>query len=114
MHCSYSCSRLRWPRRAISRRTGWKSAVSISPYWRTSNEKTARRIADQFERMRSVFHVALPHLSLDNGSPIIVLAIKYEGDFRALEPQSLSGKRATEGWAEFFCGHPRRTTFSCE
>ena len=57
-----------------------------------SNERTARRIADQFERMRSVFHVALPNLSLDNGSPIIVLAIKDEGDFRALEPPAYLAK----------------------
>ena len=52
-----------------------------------ANEKTGRRIADQFERMRSVFHVAFPHLSIDNGSPVIVLAIKDEKTFRALEPQ---------------------------
>ena len=52
-----------------------------------ANEKTGRRIADQFERMRSVFHVAFPHLSIDTDSPIIVLAIKDEKDFRALEPQ---------------------------
>jgi len=52
-----------------------------------ANEKTGRRIADQFERMRSVFHVAFPHLSIDNGSPIIVLAVKNEKDFRELEPQ---------------------------
>jgi tetratricopeptide (TPR) repeat protein len=52
-----------------------------------ANEKTGRRIADQFERMRSVFHVAFPRLSIDTGSPIIVLAIKDEKDFRALEPQ---------------------------
>ncbi len=52
-----------------------------------ANEKTGRRIADQFERMRSVFHVAFPQLSIDTGSPIIVLAIKDEKDFRALEPQ---------------------------
>ncbi|MGA9793874.1 MAG: tetratricopeptide repeat protein, partial [Terriglobales bacterium] len=51
------------------------------------NEKTGRRIADQFERMRSVFHVAFPHLSIDNGAPIIVLAVKNEKDFRELEPQ---------------------------
>ena len=79
-----------------------------------ANEKTGRRIADQFERMRSVFHVAFPHVSIDNGSPIIVLAIKDEGDFRALEPQGLSGKRATQGGRSFFCGHLTRTTFSCE
>ena len=52
-----------------------------------ANEKTGRRIADQFERMRSVFHVMFPHLSLETGSPIIVLAIRDEKDFRALEPQ---------------------------
>jgi Tfp pilus assembly protein PilF len=52
-----------------------------------ANEKAGRRIADQFERMRSVFHVAFPHLSIDTDSPIIVLAIKDEKDFRALEPQ---------------------------
>ncbi len=52
-----------------------------------ANEKTGRRIADQFERMRSLFHVMLPQLSNESGSPIIVLAIKDEKDFRALEPQ---------------------------
>jgi tetratricopeptide (TPR) repeat protein len=52
-----------------------------------ANEKTGRRIADQFERMRAVFHVAFPHVSIDRGSPIIVLAIRDEKDFRELEPQ---------------------------
>ncbi|MGD0824603.1 MAG: tetratricopeptide repeat protein [Terriglobales bacterium] len=52
-----------------------------------ANEKTGRRIADQFERMRSVFHVAFPHLSIENGSPIIVVAVKNEKDFRELEPK---------------------------
>jgi hypothetical protein len=52
-----------------------------------ANEKTRRRIADQFERMRSVFHVMFPQLSIETGSPIIVLAVKDEKDFRALEPQ---------------------------
>ena len=57
-----------------------------------ANEKAGRRIADQFERMRSVFHVAFPRVSIDNGSPIIVLAIKDEKDFRALEPQAYLAK----------------------
>jgi thioredoxin-like negative regulator of GroEL len=52
-----------------------------------ANEKAGRRTADQFERMRSLFHVMLPQLSNESGSPIIVLAIKDERDFRALEPQ---------------------------
>ena len=57
-----------------------------------ANEKTGRRIADQFERMRSVFHMAFPRMSIDNGSPIIVLAVKDEKDFRALEPQAYLAK----------------------
>jgi tetratricopeptide (TPR) repeat protein len=57
-----------------------------------ANEKTGRRIADQFERMRSVFHVAFPRMPIDMSSPIIVLAIKDEKDFRALEPQAYLAK----------------------
>ena len=52
-----------------------------------SNEKTGRRIADQFERMRSVFHVVLPRMSIETSAPVVVLAIKDEKGFRALEPQ---------------------------
>jgi Flp pilus assembly protein TadD len=57
-----------------------------------ANEKQARRVADQFERMRSVFHQLFPHLQIDPGSPIIVLAIKDEKDFRALEPAAYLAK----------------------
>lgn len=57
-----------------------------------SSEKQGRRVADQFERMRSVFQVAFPKLQIDPGSPIIVLAIKDEKDFTALEPQAYLAK----------------------
>ena len=57
-----------------------------------ANEKQGRRIADQFERMRSVFHAAFPKLEVDPGAPIIVLAIKDEKDFKALEPQEYLAK----------------------
>jgi Tfp pilus assembly protein PilF len=57
-----------------------------------SNEKQGRRVADQFERMRSLFHAAFPKLQVDPGSPIIVLAIKDEKDFRALEPPAYLAK----------------------
>src|SRR5436305_7905852 len=52
-----------------------------------SNEKQARRVADQFERMRAVFHVLLPKSQLDPAAPIIVLAVNGEKEFRALEPE---------------------------
>jgi tetratricopeptide (TPR) repeat protein len=57
-----------------------------------SNEKQARRVADQFERMRSVFHRIFPKLQIDPGTPIIVLAVKDEKDFRALEPAAYLAK----------------------
>ena len=52
-----------------------------------SNEKQARRVADQFERMRSVFHVLLPKAQLDPAAPIMVLAVNGEKGFRSLEPE---------------------------
>src|SRR5271165_163873 len=57
-----------------------------------SNEKQGRRIADQFERMRSVFHIRFPNLQIDPPSPIIILALKDEKDFRALEPPAYLAK----------------------
>ncbi|HTT20405.1 MAG TPA: tetratricopeptide repeat protein [Candidatus Sulfotelmatobacter sp.] len=57
-----------------------------------SNEKQGRRIADQFERMRSVFHAAFPKLQIDPGTPVIILAVKDEKDFQALEPEAYLAK----------------------
>src|SRR5438270_12276089 len=57
-----------------------------------SSEKQARRVADQFQRMRSVFHVLFPKLEIDPSSPIIILALKDEKSFRALEPQEYLAK----------------------
>jgi hypothetical protein len=57
-----------------------------------SNEKQARRVADQFERMRSVFHTLFPKIQIDTLGSIRVLAIKDEKDFRALEPAAYLAK----------------------
>jgi Tfp pilus assembly protein PilF len=57
-----------------------------------ANEKQGRRVADQFERMRSVFHAAFPKAQVDPGTPIIVLAIRDEKDFKALEPEAYLAK----------------------
>ena len=56
------------------------------------SEKQGRRVADQFERMRSVFHTAFPKAQVDTDAPIIVLAIKDAKDFRALEPEAYLAK----------------------
>ncbi len=57
-----------------------------------SNEKQARKIADQFERMRFFFHALYPKLQVDPPAPIVVLALKDERDFRALEPVAYLNK----------------------
>lgn len=51
-----------------------------------ADEKQARGVALQFERMRSVFHTLFPKIPIDTLGSITVLAIKDEKDFRALEP----------------------------
>jgi tetratricopeptide (TPR) repeat protein len=57
-----------------------------------SNEKQGRHIADQFERVRSVFHVLFPKANVDLASPIIVIAVKDKKGFQALEPEDYLGK----------------------
>jgi len=57
-----------------------------------SNEKQARHVAELFERMRAVFQDRFPRASIDTGAPIVVLAIKDEKGFRALEPEAYLGK----------------------
>ncbi len=57
-----------------------------------SNEKQARHVADQFERMRFVFHKVFPKARVDPGSPIIVLAVRDKKGFQALEPEAYLAK----------------------
>jgi hypothetical protein len=57
-----------------------------------SNEEQARRVADQFERMRSVFHTLFPKIPIDTLGSITVLAVKEKKDFRELEPAAYLAK----------------------
>ena len=58
-----------------------------------SSDRQGRRIADQFERMRSLFHALFPKVQMDAaGAPIVVLAINDDKNFRALEPQEYLAK----------------------
>jgi len=62
--------------------------------------------------MRSISHMAFPHLPIDNGSPIVVLALKDEKDFRTLEPEAYLAKGQLK-LGGLFLRAPTRTTFSC-
>ena len=57
-----------------------------------SNEKTARRLAGQFEQMRSVFHVLFPNGASDEGSIITVIALKDRKGFQTFEPEAYLAK----------------------
>ncbi len=57
-----------------------------------SNEKQARRILDQFERMRWMFQTLFPKAQVDPAAPIVVLAVKNGKEFQALEPEAYLAK----------------------
>ena len=57
-----------------------------------ANERQGRRIASQFERMRSVFHTLFPTSTYDNGASIVVLALKDKKSFQTLEPAAYLAK----------------------
>ncbi len=51
-----------------------------------AGQKQARRVADQFEQIRGVFHAAFPSLRVDPGYPVLILAAKNEDSLKALLP----------------------------
>jgi tetratricopeptide (TPR) repeat protein len=56
------------------------------------SDKQARHIADQLERMRSVFQTLYPESNADFGSPIVALALKDRKSFQTLEPEAYLAK----------------------
>jgi len=53
-----------------------------------SNEKQARHILDQFERMRWMFQTLFPQANPDPAAPIVVIAARNEKTFDAMEPEA--------------------------
>jgi Tfp pilus assembly protein PilF len=51
-----------------------------------AGDKEARKIADQFEEFREVFHTTFPKLRLDLGKPLIIFAVKNEDSLKTLIP----------------------------
>jgi tetratricopeptide (TPR) repeat protein len=70
-----------------------------------SSERQARRVADQLERMRSVFRTAFPGVDFDPSSPIKVIAVRDKDEFRAFEPEAYLAKGQAE-LAGFFQQSP--------
>jgi Tfp pilus assembly protein PilF len=51
-----------------------------------AGEKEARKIADQFEQFREVFHGTIPKLRVDLGKPLLIFAMKNEDSLKLLLP----------------------------
>jgi tetratricopeptide (TPR) repeat protein len=72
------------------------------------SDKDARRIAREFEQMRTVFANGFPKLRLDSGAPLLVLAPRDEPSMKALAPQLWKQKGAKpagyfqHGWEKQF------------
>ena len=52
-----------------------------------AGEKEARRIADQFEQIRTLFHTAFGSLRVDPAQPVVILAAKNENTMKMLLPE---------------------------
>ncbi len=52
-----------------------------------AGEKEARKIADQFEQIRQMFHSAFGALRVDPGQPIIIVAAKSENTMKLFLPE---------------------------
>jgi tetratricopeptide (TPR) repeat protein len=52
-----------------------------------AGEKEARRIADQFEQIREVFHSAFPKLRTEIGKPVVIFAVRNEESLKLLLPE---------------------------
>lgn len=51
-----------------------------------AGEGEARRMADQFEKFRAMFHVSFPSFRLDLGKPLVIFAVKNEDGLKVLLP----------------------------
>jgi len=51
-----------------------------------AGEKEGRKVADQFEQFREVFHSTFPKLRVDLGKPLIIFVVKNEDSLKLLLP----------------------------
>ncbi|HEY6447249.1 MAG TPA: hypothetical protein VIY53_12380, partial [Acidobacteriaceae bacterium] len=70
-----------------------------------AGDKEARRLLDQFERMRWVFQTMFPQANVDPGAPIVVIAVRDNKEFQLIEPAAYLGK-GTAQLAGYFLKAP--------
>jgi len=72
-----------------------------------AGEKEARKIADQFEQFRGVFHNSLPQLRVDLGKPLVIIAVKNEDSLKVLLPGFWAVKGHTHPAGVYIPGEER-------
>jgi tetratricopeptide (TPR) repeat protein len=77
-------------------RSGQKPWIEVrSPNFRVLTDVDAnsgRRIAREFEQMRSVFERAFPKMRLDTGAPLVIFAPRDEYSMKAMAPETWKAK----------------------
>jgi len=75
---------------APSRAAGKDSWIEVdSPHFKivsNAGEGQARKIADQFEQFRELFHTSFPKFRVDLGKPLVIFAVKNEDTLKLLLP----------------------------
>ena len=67
-------------------------------------EKTARRVADQFEQVRRVLQATMPNAHFDTGVPVQIMAARDGKSFATLFPEYPYDKRHEQPTGVFFSG----------
>jgi tetratricopeptide (TPR) repeat protein len=57
-----------------------------------ASEGEARGVAEDFERIRSLFHTTFPELRVDAAQPIVILAARDEATMRMIAPEEWGGE----------------------
>jgi tetratricopeptide (TPR) repeat protein len=101
-----------WVFACIFASAGEKAWIEVrSPHFRVlsdGSDREVRRVAREFEQMRTVFASGFPNLRLDSGAPLLVLAPRDEYSMKALAPQLWKQKGAKpagyfqHGWEKQF------------
>jgi hypothetical protein len=76
--------------------SGQKPWIEVrSPNFRVLTDvdaRSGRRVAREFEQMRSVFETAFPKMRLDTGAPLVIFAPRDEYSMKAMAPEMWKGK----------------------
>jgi hypothetical protein len=52
----------------------------------TASDRDGRRVAQEFEQMRAAFAIAFPKMRLTTGAPLLIFAVRDEGEMKGLAP----------------------------